>query len=155
MEFPLETEQHRRLRDAIWARLNGWRRFLVVLDGFDGAGKTTLGRYLAWQLGMPLVETDMFLIRGAGVLTYRQEDLQRLIDSRLGNDRPAIMEGIRALHIVRTLGLKADYVIWVDQAERTPSQALQQSIADYVSEYKPVQSADFTFQWSLDADAPS
>src|SRR5690606_41471548 len=68
----------------------------IAIDGVDGAGKTELARYLSWQLGMPAVETDLFLIPESG-LTYRQEDLAEVVHGRLRHDRPLIVEGVRIL----------------------------------------------------------
>jgi len=36
-----------------------WRAMIIAIDGRNGAGKTSLARYLAWQLGMPVLETDL------------------------------------------------------------------------------------------------
>jgi hypothetical protein len=56
-----DSAQHRQLRDDICRALGSWRRFLIAIDGVDGSGKTTLGRYLSWQIGASLIETDLFL----------------------------------------------------------------------------------------------
>jgi shikimate kinase len=53
---------------------------LVATDGVDGSGKTALGRYLSWQIGSSLIETDLFLTGHEP--SYRMEE-----------DRPVLCKG--------------------------------------------------------------
>ena len=150
--YPLETAQHRQLREAVWATLSGWHRFLIAIDGVDAAGKSTLARYLAWQLGMPAIETDTFL---AEDLRYRDAELRSVLESRLAANRPVIVEGVRILHILRTLQLECDFLIWVEQEEWSGTQRLATILAEYLQEYRPAESAHFTFRWRDELDSPS
>jgi len=84
-----ETEQHRKVRDVIRAALGSWRRFLVAVDGVDAAGKSNFARYLGWQLGMPAIETDLFLDDNRG-LNYRLHQLNSVVQA--SRDRPVIVE---------------------------------------------------------------
>ena len=34
---------------------------LIAIDGVDGGGKSSLASWLAWQLGMPAVQLDLYL----------------------------------------------------------------------------------------------
>jgi hypothetical protein len=68
LELFVVTQDHACLRDAIREALGPWRRFVIALDGVDAAGKSTLARYLAWQLGMPAIETDLYFDAAAGYL---------------------------------------------------------------------------------------
>ena len=149
-DYPSETADHRRVRDAIWSRLNGWRRFIIAVDGVDGVGKSTLGRYLAWQLGMPVIETDLFLIRGSGRLEYHLQSLSDLLEARLERGRPVLFEGVRALRTLRECGKTADFVVWVEQADREGSRSFQSEFADYMAEFQPIQRADVVFQRAAD-----
>jgi hypothetical protein len=143
-DYPVETEQHRQLRDAIWAKLNGWYRFLIAIDGVDGVGKSTLARYLAWQLGMPVVETDMFLNSETEGLVYREGELLAAIQSRFAADRPVIIEGVRVLHLLKALKLDVDFLTWVEMESRSGSQALK--LDEYIAGYEPAKKADFLFR---------
>ena len=80
--YPAAESESISVRDAIWTKMGAWRSFIVAIDGVDGAGKSTLGRYLAWQLGMPLVESDQYLVQNTGKLDYRNLKLKRLIASQ-------------------------------------------------------------------------
>jgi hypothetical protein len=151
--FLAETDQHRRLRDAVWSALGSWRRFVIAIDGVDGAGKSSLGRYLAWQLEIPLIQTDLFLVPEAKALTYRQECLWSIVDYRLAANRPAIIEGVCILRLLQHLTLKADYLIWVDSKGHDGSRSLSSTLDDYRAAYKPSESANFVFEWNLDSPA--
>jgi 2-phosphoglycerate kinase len=34
---------------------------LIAIDGADGCGKSSLASWLAWQLGIPAVQLDLYL----------------------------------------------------------------------------------------------
>jgi pantothenate kinase-related protein Tda10 len=34
---------------------------LIAIDGADGCGKSSLASWLAWQLGMPAIQLDLYL----------------------------------------------------------------------------------------------
>jgi len=119
---------------------------VIAIDGVDGAGKTELARYLSWQLGMPAVETDLFLIPESG-LNYRQEDLAEVVHGRLRNERPLIVEGVRILHTLRSIGVKQDYLVWVEQIGHEGSFGLRPDISEYMRSFNPRSAADSVFSW--------
>lgn len=51
--------------DSLLAHLRSfclpWQALTIAIDGRNGAGKTPVARYLTWQLGMPMLETDLWL----------------------------------------------------------------------------------------------
>jgi len=147
MDWPvfLQSEQHTRLREAIRGALDSWRRFLVAIDGVDAAGKSTLGRYLAWQLGMPLIETDLHFNTEQGGLTYHSDALRLTLDARLSRDRPVIVEGVRVLAILQELSLAPDFLIWVEQEGHTGSHSLGEKLSAYQTEFAPRSRADWIF----------
>ena len=50
------------LLDAIKEALTPNRLpLLIAIDGADGSGKSSLASWLAWQLGMPAVQLDLYL----------------------------------------------------------------------------------------------
>jgi hypothetical protein len=141
----VETPEHRNVRDSIRRALGPWRRFIIAIDGVDAAGKSTLARYLAWQLGIPAIETDLFLDKSAGGLTYRLEELKRVVDARLSLDRPGLVEGVRVLHTLRLLGLSHDFLVWVEQDGHDGSHALGGQLSSYTNEFSPRDRANVIF----------
>ncbi len=41
---------------------------LIGIDGLWGAGKSGLASWLGWQLGMPTVSLDLYIVRGTDPL---------------------------------------------------------------------------------------
>jgi adenylate kinase family enzyme len=115
---------------------------LIAIDGQSGVGKTTLGRYLAWQFNISLVETDLFLIPNQGRLVYLNDALTHVIKRRLEIPRPVIVEAVAVRRLLRDLALKPDYVIYVSSSDAPESRALKDEIATYEVDFKPSTSAD-------------
>jgi broad-specificity NMP kinase len=155
--YPVETEQHRQLRDTIWGELKQWRTFIVAVDGIDAAGKTTLARYLSWQLGMPAVETDMYIVedsfQNTGTIGYQSDELRRVIENRLNANRPLIVEGIRVLHTLQSLDFKPDFLVWVEQEGWSGGRVLSELLSEYLNVFKASERAHFTFRRPPDAFA--
>jgi ABC-type phosphate/phosphonate transport system ATPase subunit len=61
--------------EALATLLCGLPGKLVAIDGRDGSGKTTLGRYLAWRFNVTLIESDLFLLDGENRLTHRVDEI--------------------------------------------------------------------------------
>lgn len=148
-----ETHDHRRVRDAIRGALGGWRRLVIAVDGVDAAGKSTLARYLAWQLGMPAVETDLFLDDAAVGLNYHIDQLKLVMNARLSLDCPVIIEGVRVLLLLQDLDLDCDFLVWVEQEGHDGSHGLRGALAAYAKEFTPRERANETFIWRPD-DSP-
>jgi hypothetical protein len=89
-----------------------WRALTIAIDGRNGAGKTSVARYLAWQLGMPVLETDLWMLKMSPV-THRTGELKRLIRSRHRRDRPVIVEGVMMLRTLELIGVQPDYFVFV------------------------------------------
>ena len=99
MKLPDITEQHEQLLTEVNKALGTWRRYLIGIDGRDHAGKSPIGRYLALHMGMPTIETDLFVLdknqrKEPEKVEYRRKELKRVIDARFKLDRPVIVEGI-------------------------------------------------------------
>jgi len=113
---------------------------LIAIDGRDGSGKTTLGRFLAWYFNVALVETDLFLQEGAG-LAYHTDQVERLIAQRLAIPRPVIVEGITILKTLQSLGRKPDLLVYVTNAKNPGSDAFAKVFSDYESAFSPQSAA--------------
>jgi hypothetical protein len=102
-------------------QLMPWRKMTIAIDGVDHGGKSSLGRFLAWQTGMPVIETDFTLIdgmkppSGAGPLLPVHDAglLRRLIEHRHGLGRPTLVEGIFVLRQLAAVGIDPDLLIEV------------------------------------------
>ena len=119
---------------------------LVAIDGRDGSGKTTLGRFLAWHFDITLIETDPFLGEG---MTYRTDVIDLIIAHRLARPRPVIIEGIMLLRLLSSLGRSADFLIHVTNTEFQGSSTLADELLRYEQQFNPRQRADLILELSL------
>ena len=110
---------------------------VVAIDGRDGVGKTTLGRYLAWFFNVSLIETDLFLLRGRGQLDYRYDEVARLINARLEKPRPVIVEGVAVLQLLMRINLAPDFLIYVHNPSESGSEGLSDELSEYESAFAP------------------
>lgn len=149
-ELPMkfETEHHRQLRNAVWYALPNWCRYIIAVDGVDGAGKSTLARYLAWQLGMPAIETDTFLKDEKDSLAHREQELLHVIQSRLAFNRPVIVEGIFILRTLATLDIQPDFIVFVEQEGHDGGHSFEREFCTYQREHRSRERAHFIFRWT-------
>lgn len=134
-----------------------WRALTIAIDGRNGAGKTSLGRYLSWQLGMPMLETDLWIYRKLPV-RHRTAELRRLVQSQHRCQRPVIIEGIMMLRTLELLGVQPDYFVFVtnealesdpeeDDEDRGPPQCLSEEVDAYLRKRQPAKRADRHLTW--------
>lgn len=134
-----------------------WRAMTIAIDGRNGAGKTSLARYLAWQLGMPVLETDLWLSSTSPV-AHCIDELKRLIDARHRCDRPVIIEGVMMLRTLELLGVQPDYFVVVtnealervpedDEDDIGPPPGLSGEVDAYLEERRPAEGADWHLVW--------
>jgi len=87
------------------------RWFLIAIDGYGDAGKSTIARFLAWQLQIAVLETDLFLSseaeQGDGRLSlpgrYRLDDLVRIFEAQRTCEYKLIVEGIGLLKVLKAI----------------------------------------------------
>jgi hypothetical protein len=127
----------RRIKDALGPDRNP---LLIAIDGADGVGKSSLASWLAWQLGMPTVHLDLYLIRGSRPLKRRTDEVDRLIQTRLNLGRPIIVEGILVLDVLDQISRSPDFLAYVSgEGGKMFSKRLDQ----YQVRYDPVKRAQF------------
>ena len=136
---------HDKLISELKDKIYPWRKYLIAVDGITGSGKSGLSRYMAWQLDMPAIETDMLRVMDDEQPSYRLEELGNLIQARHELDRPAIVEGIFLLDTLKKLGIEPDYLVYVKNEEANPGYALRNSLPEYLETYKPEKKADYVF----------
>lgn len=118
---------------------------LIAIDGRDGSGKTTLGRFLAWYFNVTLVETDLFLQDGPG-LVYHTDQIERLVAQRLAIPRPVIVEGTTVLKILKSIGRAPDLLIYVANSKNSGSDSLAKLLSEYETTFLPQAAAQVSVQ---------
>lgn len=153
-DFPMKTTStHIELLSKLKPYVNPWRKLTIAIDGVDGSGKSTLARFLAWQLGMPAIETDLFLIADSREPTLDLALLRCLVEFRHRRDRPVIVEGIFILRTLGQLAIVPDFVIRVESAGCDGSYSWMQQFRTYEEEYLRPNELDFLFSWAQNEDA--
>lgn len=134
---------------AAWFRLKvlPWRKLTIVIDGFDNAGKSSFARFLAWQLGIPAIEADFAIIPDCKMLTHDLDLLLRLINKRLDNNRPVIIEGVFIQRALRQIGIEPDYVATVQAVGRRGSLTWQKEYRSYILDFPRMKSPDYKVSW--------
>lgn len=113
---------------------------LIAIDGADGIGKSSLASWLAWQLGMPAVQLDLYLT-SLEPIQWLTADLKRVVDRRLDRKRPLIVDGVLVLDALDQIGRKADFVVFVTGNSGI---ALASQLTEYRVRRKLPERADFT-----------
>lgn len=142
--------KHRNLLKHLMEIVLPWRKLTIGIDGADGTGKSPLARFLSWQLGMPTIETDMFVKKGKGYPHLRYSDLMRLIDARHSKNRPVIIEGIFLLQTLERINIAPDILIYVVNSDFDGSYTYQSDLKVYRDKYRAQDLATFTFHTNND-----
>ena len=97
---------------------------LIGIDGVDGAGKSSLSAWLSWQLEMPSVHLDLYMIPDANSVAFKSDQLADVVDARLTRRRPLIVEGVLLLDALAAIGREPDLLVFVEKqghARRCPT----------------------------------
>ena len=97
---------------------------------------------------MPLIETDLLLKDRSGDIEHDLAVFTRLLKTRHDLDRPVIVEGVLVLRTLERVRLKADFLIYVEAADRDGSLTWQDQFKAYAAKYRPRETANYTFRWS-------
>jgi hypothetical protein len=123
---------------------------LIGVDGLDGAGKSSFASWLSWQLEMPAVHLDLYLVQHSRPLSWRFDDLQRVLEARQRLGRPVICEGILLLTALQHIGRRPDVLIYVEMTGNEGTRALQSELASYQAEFSPRDSAHYHLRHTSD-----
>ncbi len=139
--MPKVLDAYQTVVTAITPVLAGLHRKVVAIDGRDGSGKTTMGRFLAWHFNCTLLETDNFLVRRQGTLQYREDEIRRIIAGRLDSDLPIIVEGVAILDLLDKLTIAPDMHIHITNPNQSSGRDLEPLLNEYESRRNPVTAA--------------
>jgi hypothetical protein len=129
---------------------------IVAIDGPNGVGKTTLGRYLSYMFSSSLIETDVFSKRPG--FEYDLEQIRKLIDRRVKRGRPVFVEGVTILQIFDSISIKPDFHIYWENVHRSDSAVdrvdrLGVVLRRYCGKYNPRKCANLAIAASIDISA--
>jgi uridine kinase len=132
--------------EALTPTMRGLPGVIVTLDGRDGVGKTTLGRYLAWHFNVTLIETDLFLIPAQDYLFHLDDQVNRIIERRITSPRPVIVEGISMLQLMKRINRVPDFAIYVTNPRHSGSRLLERRLSAYEAAFTPSTKANFVVE---------
>jgi hypothetical protein len=131
---------------ALTPVMEGLPGVIVTIDGRDGVGKTTLGRYLAWHFNITLIETDLFLIPAPDLLIYLDDQINRIIERRINSPLPVIVEGISILQVMKRINRTPDFTIYVTNPRHSSGETLGRRLAEYEAEFFPSITANIAIE---------
>jgi hypothetical protein len=135
-----------RIRDALGFP-NERRALLIGVDGLDGASKSSLAAWLSWQLEMPAIHLDIYIVRDTDPLAFRSDHLKAAVDSCLGMGRPVIVEGVLLLDVLDSIGRRPDFLAFVEKEDRSDSN-MRKQVPPYLNRRRPREGADWVLEWS-------
>ncbi len=135
--------------DTLWPQLRGSPGVIVTIDGRDGVGKTTLGRYLAWYFNVSLIETDLFLIPALDHFIYLDDQINRIIERRITAPLPVIVEGVAMLELMKRINRVPDVRLYVTNAQHSGSRLMDRRLSAYEAAYDPAANADMSVRIEL------
>ena len=113
---------------------------IVAINGRDGAGKTTLGRFLSWTFNSTLIETDLFYDSGSD--SYHLQQISDLINRRLCKKCPVFVEGIRVLEVLEKTDHQPNFFIYLQNKNYKSSKKLKAMLDKYDKTYTPKKRAN-------------
>jgi hypothetical protein len=135
---------------------------LIAIDGYPGAGKSTVAREVAARLGVQCVHLDDFLLRNRGsfLKCLKYAELAASLHSR-----PLVVEGVCLLAVLDRIGVIPDVVVYVRAVDATNQRSknagivkggtarsspgreggLAEEVADYHRDFRPIAKADIIY----------
>ncbi len=122
---------------------------IITIDGREGVGKTTMGRYLAWHFNVTLIETDLFLIPAQDYLIHLDDQINRIIERRVTTPLPVIAEGIAMLQLMKRINRVPDFSIYLTRSQNSSSKLLERRLAAYEEAFAPAAKANIVVKIEL------
>ena len=149
------SNEYIEVAELIRQRLGKRRKFVVAVDGTDRSGKSTVARYLGWQLGMSVVETDLCNKPGVHPIETDPEMLGRAVEGRLKINRPVIVEGITVMQSLSEIGLEPHFLLKMRNTGFEGSGMFQEKLATYRKNFESKREPDFEIVWSSEQQCKS
>src|SRR5438876_12035649 len=135
--MPTVLPAYLRVVNALTPVMRGLPGVIVTVDGRDGVGKTTLGRYLAWHFNVTLIETDLFLIPAQDYIIYLDDQINRIIERRMTSSLPVIVEGVSMLQLMHRINRVPAFSIYVTNPQQSSSKTLDRRLSAYEAAFSP------------------
>lgn len=119
---------------------------LIGIDGLDGAGKSSLSAWLSWQLEMPAINLDLYIVPDTQPLAFRADQLAAVIEARSATLRPLIVEGVLLLDAMAAIGRQPDLLIFIEKEGH--SSTMSEHVRSYIERQKPHARASHVLTWS-------
>ena len=147
---PLDYEAVRVLIAKAMGQPTERRAILIGIDGRDGAGKSSLASWLAWQFEMSTVHLDLLIAANEVPIAWHTEQLNQMIASRLNRNSPVpiIVEGILLLKALTDVGRNCDFLVFVENQDFTGSNSMREQLERYFLDMRPKERANFVLRWS-------
>jgi adenylate kinase family enzyme len=127
---------------------------LIAIDGFLGAGKSTLAKRIAEDVEYRCINLDDFVPPNEGRFASNL-DFSRLSESLKG-DHLTIVEGVCVLSVLKRIGLKCDMLIFVvgeQPGNLTANPVLVNEVRTYLKRWSPAKRADYVVDMNQERDS--
>jgi hypothetical protein len=156
--MPKETPGYSEAVNALKPILMCMPPKVVAIDGWDGVGKTTLGRFHSWKFRVPLIETDQYGPKLSGGYELESE-VSRLIELQIEKRKePVFIDAIMCLQILERLGKEPAFHIYVknthcsDRINRRSADMLKH-LKQYDAKFEPCVKANSVISLEINLEA--
>ena len=113
---------------------------LIAIDGPDDCGKSSLAAWLSWQLNVPAINLDLFLI-DLDPPQWRTADLESVVSARIDRQLPLVVDSVFVLDVIERLGRTADF--WIFVRGEPVGSSVTPHFEKYCAQRLPLQNANF------------
>ena len=143
------SKEYQEIVNIIRKKFGSSRRYTVAVDGADHAGKTTIARYLSWQLRMSIFELDIYVNPDNAPTEKDIDILKGYISFRHKANIPVVVEGICVLEILEKVKIKPDfYIVIKNSSFKNGTGYFREKLLKYNEQYSSQCIPDYELQWS-------